>query len=197
MKLLIIGGFLGSGKTTLLMALARKWSTDGRRIAIIENEVGEIGIDGAYMRQQGLEVQELFGGCICCTLAASLVPTIEQLQKLHQPDTIILEATGVARPGDIVSNVKGYASTVDQIFVLTIVDAARYEMFSDMMAPLFEAQVKPADILGISKLECSDATNLEDIKKGIQPLNPKASIIPIDAEPSGCLQDFEESIQFT
>lgn len=195
MRLLIISGFLGSGKTTLLLALARRWSAAGRRIAIIENEVGEIGIDGAYLRQEGLEVRELFGGCICCTLAASLVPTIEQLKMLHQPDIIIMEATGVARPGDIASNVNGYASAIKQIQVLTIVDAARYEIFSDMMAPLFEAQVIPADIIGVSKLECQDASDLRVIQSGIQLVNPNAPIIPIDADQNVCLNSFEESLQ--
>lgn len=78
MELIIISGFLGSGKTTLLLGMARSLVEASIRVAIIENEVGEIGIDGQYLRQEGLEVQELFGGCICCTLSAGLVPTLRK-----------------------------------------------------------------------------------------------------------------------
>ena len=85
MKLLIIAGFLGSGRTTLLLEVARRLVAVPQKIAIIENEVGEIGIDGKYLHQKGLQVQELFGGCVCCTLSADLVSTLEKIEKLYQP----------------------------------------------------------------------------------------------------------------
>ncbi len=85
MKLLIIAGFLGSGKTTLLLQVAKHLAAASQRIAIIENEMGEVGVDGEYLTLEGLHVQELLGGCICCTLAAGLVGTLEKVQRLFQP----------------------------------------------------------------------------------------------------------------
>ena len=73
MNVLCIAGFLGSGKTTILLEVARSLTEDGVRVAVIENEIGEVGVDGGYVREQGLPVQELFGGCICCTLQIGLV----------------------------------------------------------------------------------------------------------------------------
>jgi G3E family GTPase len=99
LKLLLISGFLGSGKTTLLLQIARRLAAASQKVAIIENEVGEIGIDGQYLRREGLEVQEMFGGCVCCTLAVDLVTTLRKLEESVQPDRVILEATGVAPPG--------------------------------------------------------------------------------------------------
>src|SRR5210317_1406548 len=104
MKLLIIAGFLGSGKTTLLLQVAKHLAAASKRIAIIENEMGEVGVDGDYLTLEGLHVQELLGGCICCTLAAGLVGTLEKVERLFQPDLVILEATGSARPSDITQN---------------------------------------------------------------------------------------------
>ena len=106
MRLLLISGFLGSGKTTLLLEIARRLAAGSQKIAIIENEVGEVGIDGQYLRREGLEVQEMFGGCVCCTLSVDLVTTLKKLDRLVRPETVILEATGIARPGDIVPTVR-------------------------------------------------------------------------------------------
>ena len=84
MKLLLISGFLGSGKTTLMLAIIRKLMIKIQRLSIIENEIGELGIDGEYLQLEGLEVQELFGGCICCTLSVDLVSTLKKLiQSFH------------------------------------------------------------------------------------------------------------------
>ena len=95
MRLVLVAGFLGSGKTTLLEHIARQLTAAGRKIAIIENEAGEIGIDGNYLRQNGLEVQELYGGCICCTLSVDLVVTLPEdlRQRIEWGDTFLQEIT--------------------------------------------------------------------------------------------------------
>ena len=86
MRVLCIAGFLGSGKTTMLLRLARTMAEDGLRLAIVENEIGEIGVDGGYVREAGLPVRELFGGFICCTLQTGLVETLRTIEAEYDPD---------------------------------------------------------------------------------------------------------------
>ena len=182
MKLLLIGGFLGSGKTTLLLQIASRLSADSLKIAIIENEVGQIGIDGQYLRREGMEVQELFGGCVCCTLTVDLVSTLEKLKRLFNPDTVILEATGVALPGDILPVVREYAPMVEEIRVILLVDAFRYEMLLEMMTPMVTAQIGAADIVAINKIDEVEEKAVDIIRKSVQTLNGDARVVAISAE---------------
>jgi G3E family GTPase len=181
-KLLLVGGFLGSGKTTLLLEIARRLTADSERIAIIENEVGEVAIDGAYLRREGLEVQEIFGGCVCCTLSVDLVTTLKKLEPLFHPDRVILEASGVARPGDIVPTVRQYASMVQDVQVLVLVDACRYEMLLKVMHPLVTAQIEAAQVVAINKIDEIDEPHLDRITKSVKGLNSEARVLAVSAE---------------
>ena len=182
MKLLVIAGFLGSGKTTLLLEVARRLTAASQKIAIIENEVGEIGIDGKYLRQEGLQVQELFGGCICCTLSVDLISTLEKVEQLYQPGLTIIEPTGLASPGDVVTTVRSYAPMVTDIMVLVLLDAARYELLYEMLTPLLTAQIQSADIVVINKIDAVDGANIDLISKNVNQLNPQARVVAISAE---------------
>jgi G3E family GTPase len=182
MKLLIIAGFLGSGKTTLLLEVARRLTAASQKIAIIENEVGEIGIDGKYLRQEGLQVQELFGGCICCTLSVDLISTLEKVEQLYQPGLTIIEPTGLASPGDVVTTVRSYAPMVTDIMVLVLLDAARYELLYEMLTPLLTAQIQSADIVAINKIDAVEGANIDLISKNVNQLNPQARVVAISAE---------------
>ena len=182
MKLLVIAGFLGSGKTTLLLEVARRLTAASQNIAIIENEVGEIGIDGKYLRQEGLQVQELFGGCICCTLSVDLVSTLQKVEQLFQPVLTIIEPTGLASPGDVVTTVRSYAPMVTDILVLVLLDATRYELLYEMLPPLLTAQIQSADIVVINKIDAVDGANIDLISKNVNQLNPQARVVAISAE---------------
>lgn len=195
MRLLLISGFLGSGKTTLLLEIARRLASGSRKIAIIENEVGEVGIDGQYLRREGLEVQEMFGGCVCCTLSVDLVTTLEKLDRLVQPETVILEATGIARPGDIVPTVRQYASMVDEIQVLVLVDGPRYEMLLEVMNPLVTAQIGAADVVAINKIDEMDEAGIDRILRSIKDLNEETRVVPISAEQRVNLEDLMGALQ--
>jgi len=195
LKLLLLSGFLGSGKTTLLLEIARRLAAGYRKIAIIENEVGEVGIDGNYLRREGLEVQEMFGGCVCCTLSVDLVTTLKKLDRLVQPETVILEATGIARPGDIVPTVRKYASMVDEIQALVLVDGPRYEMLLEVMNPLVTAQIGAADIVVINKIDEMDEAGIEDIRKSVTDLNEKTRVVAISAEQRINLEDLMGALQ--
>jgi len=182
MKLLIIAGFLGSGKTTLMLQIVRHLSTEQGKIAIIENEIGEIGVDGDYLELEGLTVQELFGGCICCTLSAGLLETLDELKRLYGPDLVILESTGVGRPGDIIENVRKYRPEVRKIQVITLVDADRFEMLMEIMSPLVTGQIKAADVVAVNKIDKVTAPELNRIMESVSALNPNATLAAISAE---------------
>lgn len=195
MRLLLISGFLGSGKTTLLLEIARRMTAGSEKIAIIENEVGEVGIDGQYLRQEGLEVQEMFGGCVCCTLSVDLITTLKKLDQSFRPERVILEATGVARPGDIVPTVRRYASMVDEIQALVLVDGPRYEMLLEVMNPLVTAQIGAADIVVINKIDEMDEEGIESIRKSVSDLNEKTRVVAISAEQQINLEDLMGALQ--
>ena len=182
MKLLIIAGFLGSGKTTVLVEVAQRLTAASQKIAIIENEIGEIGIDGKYLRQEGLQVQELFGGCICCTLSVDLVSTLQKVEQLFQPVLTIIEPTGLAYPSEVVTTVQSYAPMVTDILVLTLLDATRYEMLYEMVTPLLTAHIQSADIVAINKIDAVDGANIDLISKNVNQLNPQARVVAISAE---------------
>lgn len=195
MRLLLISGFLGSGKTTLLLEIARRLAAGSGKIAIIENEVGEVGIDGQYLRREGLEVQEMFGGCICCTLSVDLVTTLKKLHQSVGPARVILEATGVARPGDIVPTVRRYAPMVDEIQVLVLLDGPRYEMLLEVMNPLVTAQIGAADIAVINKIDEMDEAGIDRVRRSVNDLNEKTRVVAISAEQQVNLEDLMGALQ--
>jgi len=194
-RLLLISGFLGSGKTTLLLEIARRLAAGSEKIAIIENEVGEVGIDGQYLRREGLEVQEMFGGCICCTLSVDLVTTLKKLHQSVRPERVILEATGVARPGDIVPTVRRYASMVDEIQVLVLLDGPRYDMLLEVMNPLVTAQIGAADMVVINKIDEMDEARIDGIRRSVGDLNEKTRVVAISAEQQINLEDLMGALQ--
>ena len=182
MKLLIIAGFLGSGKTTLLLQIAKRVAAASQRVAIIENEMGEVGVDGDYLVREGLHVQELLGGCICCTLAAGLVGTLEKVESLFRPDLVILEATGSARPGDIMQILGRYRGNVSSIQVVTLADPSRHEMLMEVMTPLVTAQIEAADIVAVNKIDEVEKEAVERTIESARALNSRAKIVAISAE---------------
>lgn len=182
MKLLSICGFLASGKTTLILEIAKGLKPAFKKMVIIENEVGQIGIDDQYLRRDGLQVQELFGGCICCTLAVDLVNTLEKVKDTYNPDLVILEATGIARPEDLTGNVSKYCPTVGDIQVVTLVDAVRHEMLMKAMEPLITAQIEAADIVAINKIDVMDEQGLAFVEESVRAVNEKPKIMRISAD---------------
>ena len=196
MKLLLLSGFLGTGKTTLLLEIAGKLTVDFKKIAIIENEMGEIGIDNKYLQLKGLEVQELFGGCVCCVLSVNLVSTLKRLDETLQPEVVIIEPSGVARPGDIIDTINRYMPAIKIISVATLVDAVRYRMLFEMMRPLVTAQIQAADIVVINKIDQVDDETIDYIRSSAARLNPKASIKAVSAEEKTNLDTVLEQIRW-
>jgi len=190
-NLLCIAGFLGSGKTTVLLGLARSMTESGLRLAIVENEIGDVGVDGGYVRQAGLPVQELFGGCICCTLQTGLVETLRALEQQYAPDWVIVEPTGLAAPGDLMKTVHTYMPQIARSRVLTLVDAGRWEMLQQVVEPLITAQLEAADVVAVNKVDQVDGAVLDEIEEAVRHMNASAPIRRMSASSGSGMGDLQ------
>ena len=178
MRLLLFSGFLGSGKTTLVIRLAQFAVDLGKKVAILVNEIGEVGIDNQLMRQLDMNVWELLNGCICCTLSADLVSTLQQLDSDYSPDLVIIEPSGAANPKSILSALPYYkGKPLESMHTISILDPLRLEMLVEVMTPLIVSQIQHADLILVSK--CDQAKS-EEIKYAHQVAlknNPTANIL--------------------
>jgi G3E family GTPase len=174
---LIIAGFLGSGKTTFILSLAQQFINAGKKVAIVENEVGEIGIDGELVRRAGLTVRELFNGCICCQLRADLVPTLETLAEKIRPDYLLIEPSGIAEPQRILGTLSYYRGPAFQgIQTMTLVDPTRIPELFEILAPLIKTQIKAANTVIINKIDIATKGEIIATREIIRELNPDALI---------------------
>ncbi|MFC1879478.1 CobW family GTP-binding protein [Chloroflexota bacterium] len=182
MIILIVAGFLGSGKTTFILSLARQLVEAGKKVAIIENEVGEIGIDGELIRRSGLAVREIFNGCICCQLSADLVPTLETLAVETASDYIIIEASGVAEPNRILGLLSFYhGPPIQDTHTLTLVDPTRIPELFQILTPLITAQVQPANTIIINKIDIASSDELTATREVLKSLKLRAAIVELSA----------------
>lgn len=181
MNVLCIAGFLGSGKTTILLEATRALTGGGARVAVIENEIGEVGVDGGAVREQGLPVRELFGGCICCTLQVGLVETLRSVRDSYRPDWVVVEPTGLAAPGDILGLVVDNVEGLDAVRVITVVDAERWPMLLEVVEPLITAQLESADVVAVNKTDVVDDEQLATVLAAVSRLAGDALVLPVSA----------------
>lgn len=184
MKVLILGGFLGSGKTTLLLSLARYLVDSSRsgsvyKVVILENEVGREGIDDKLLRGNGFNVENLFNGCACCTLAGELVSAAYEIEKEYDPDWLIVETTGLAYPGLIQDNLSAGIGMESR--VCTVVDVSRWKRLMNAMRELFVGQTERADVVLMNKTDLVPEQVLNDVGKDIAKMNPDAVRIATSA----------------
>jgi G3E family GTPase len=187
-NVLCIAGFLGSGKTTILLEVARVLAESGSRLAVIENEIGEVGVDGGYVREQGLPVQELFGGCICCTLQVGLVETLLKVRDAYDPDWVLIEPTGLAASGDILGLVVDHVPDLETVRVLTIVDAPRWPMLLEVVEPLIVSQLVTAHVVAVNKVDEVGDEALAATLEAVRGLAPKATVLPVSATTGAGMQ---------
>lgn len=182
MDVMLITGFLGAGKTTLIRHLLSSEFKAEVKVAIIVNEVGEIGIDGEVInRQEGrnVEVMELTSGCICCTLKTDFFKAVQEIHNTINPSHLIVEATGIAQPGDMFdilcrAPVSEYSRLKN---VITVVDAGFFEA-REVLGTFYDNQIKCADIIILNKTDQVDTTRLEQIKTVLSDLNAPSHILP-------------------
>lgn len=182
MKVIIIGGFLGSGKTTTLLSLGRHMVEKGHRVAIIVNEIGEVGVDGETLSGSGLIAKELTSGCICCTLRISMEYTLQTLEEEYDPDVLIIEPTGIALPLQIKEHV-ALMGLPDLSFapVVTIVDASRFDVELSQVPKFITTQIEEAEVLCVNKIDLVDRETLVSVTGRLMDLNPDALIVEFSA----------------
>ena len=176
MKFLIVGGFLGSGKTSFLIHLAKHLINQRgiKKVVILENEIGQVGIDDQILRSTGYEVKGLFAGCVCCTMAGELLVNVRMIQRDLDPDWIIMEATGVAMPDTIRDSLKNKLDIDAQIVCLT--DAKRWRKLLKAMAPVMTMQLNGADLVLVNKIDLVDEESLALTKESIHVMNETARV---------------------
>jgi len=182
MKLLVIGGFLGSGKTTLLLRIARQLVARSLKIAVIENEIGTVGLDNQYLALEGIPVQELYGGCVCCTLTGSLQAMLQRIESSLAPDWVLVEPSGVATPGDLVASLRSGAATLEAITVINLLDAPRFEALATVLEPMIEDYVTSADIVAINKIDEVDEAAIVRIRQVIERIGVGRPVLELCAE---------------
>lgn len=178
-RLIVIGGFLGAGKTSLLLAWCRLLLARGRRVAVLENEAGRVGLDDEFLRQEGLSVRHILGGCACCD---GLGRVLEQLNAFLSADpgqVVFLEPTGLAALDQIVANLpRDDHPLLVQIVVLA--DATRFTTLARGLPRLVAAQVVPAQAVVLSKTDLVSAPQVAEARAALAGLNPEAAILEAD-----------------
>jgi len=183
LKILILGGFLGSGKTSVLLQLAQylvqqSSGNQNSRVAIIENEIGQIGIDDKLLRGNGYTVRDIFSGCVCCSLNSDLLSGVQEIKREVDPEWLIIEATGVAFPDKIAESLFTNLGIAAQI--VTLVDASRWQRIRLPLANLIEGQLNDAHLILINKTDLVEETVLREVEADLWELNSDASIYLIN-----------------
>jgi len=154
MRILLFGGFLGSGKTTTLLQIAKYITEDKHEtVALIENEIGEAGIDDKLLANSGLQVKPLFGGCVCCQITSDLVTAVREINETIKPDWLMIEMTGLAIPGNIAKLINEYCNFYTGFKTITIVDMARWPELKEILGPLVTSQIEKTDYVIINKAD--------------------------------------------
>ncbi len=183
MNLMIVSGFLGSGKTTFIIQVAQAASKKGLKTAILVNEVGETGIDDLFMRRLDLNVWEMLGGCICCTLAASLPETLMKLESDYAPDLVIMEPTGVADPSNVVRALDYFkGKNPIQKYQIALLDPMRIKMLMEVLTPLTTSTIKSSDIVLINKADLACDEEIEYSIRTAQEIKPDIEVKSVSAK---------------
>jgi len=182
LKLLVVSGFFGSGKTTFIINAAKRLVAEyGLKVAIIVNDVGEIGIDDKIINSYGLKVKELFGGCVCCQLGEDMIKTLRLVDRRIKPDLAVLEPSGAADPSQILSVVSLAKNfELEMLPLIILVDATQLMLLLSEM-PLTIRKVAFGEIVLINKVDAVSPEELSEVKKEVEKINRSAAIRPISA----------------
>ena len=175
-KIDVISGFLGAGKTTLIKKLLET-GFHGEKVVLIENEFGEIGIDGSFLKNSGYEIKEINAGCICCSLVGDFETSIKEIIKEFTPDRIIVEPSGVGKLSDIVGAIINVDDELQLNILATVVDGPKTKIYLKNFGEFFINQVDNADTIIINKVDKMDEEKLEEVVALVKEKNPTANII--------------------
>ena len=182
-KIDVVSGFLGAGKTTFIKRLVESNKDKGKTI-IIENEFGEIGIDGGFLKNSGIEIREMNSGCICCSLAGDFEASLRELLSTYEPNRVIIEPSGVGKLSDVLKAVSDVEKDlpVESNSAVTVVDVKKCKMYMKNFGEFFNNQIQFANTIILSRTDLADNAKIEEALELIKKVNPKATIVttPLD-----------------
>ena len=175
-KIDIISGFLGAGKTTLIKKLIAE-AFPGEKLVLIENEFGEIGIDGGFLKEAGIQITEMNSGCICCSLVGDFGKALKEVLEKYTPDRVIIEPSGVGKLSDVVKAVQDIGDSVVINSTATVVDASKCKMYMKNYGEFYNNQIEYAGTVILSRTQNISEEKLETVLKMIREKNDEASVI--------------------
>ncbi|AOR23328.1 CobW family GTP-binding protein [Clostridium taeniosporum] len=177
-KIDIFSGFLGAGKTMLIKNLLSNKIYDENTV-IIENEFGEVGIDGTILKERNIEIKEINSGCICCQVTGNFIDSVLEIIDKYNPKNIIVEPSGVAKLSEILNilNKNHYKDKFSINRIITVVDAQRYEMYLNNFDEFYKDQIRKAKVVVFSRTELISKNDLENAISSIRKINSNATII--------------------
>ena len=176
-KIDIFSGFLGAGKTTLIKKLIKE-AYAGEKLVLIENEFGDIGIDGGFMQEAGITVNELNSGCICCSLVGDFAKALKQVDETYHPDRILIEPSGVGKLSDVAKAVERADLADAKINSLTtVVDANKCKMYMKNFGEFFNDQIESAACIIFSHVDVASENKLAAAVELVRSHNPNATIV--------------------
>ena len=182
-KIDIISGFLGAGKTTLIKKLLKEAYAD-EQVVLIENEFGEIGIDGGFLKEAGIQIREMNSGCICCSLVGDFGTSLKEVVDKYHPDRILIEPSGVGKLSDVIKAVQGVQGDVDIVLhsYTTVVYAKKCKMYMRNFGEFFDNQVEYAGAIIMSRTDIIDEKKAQQAMELLRGINAKAAIITTPIE---------------
>ena len=182
-KIDIISGFLGAGKTTLIKKLLKD-AFQGEQVVLIENEFGEIGIDGGFLKEAGIQIREMNSGCICCSLVGDFGASLKEVISKYHPDRILIEPSGVGKLSDVIKAVQGVEEETGLVLnsYTTVVDAKKCKMYMRNFGEFFNNQVEYAGAIIMSRADIVDEAKAQASLELLREINSKAAIITTPIE---------------
>ena len=182
-KIDIISGFLGAGRTTLIKKLLKD-AFQGEQVVLIENEFGEIGIDGGFLKEAGIQIREMNSGCICCSLVGDFGASLKEVISKYHPDRILIEPSGVGKLSDVIKAVQGVEEETGLVLnsYTTVVDAKKCKMYMRNFGEFFNNQVEYAGAIIMSRTDIVDEAKAQASLELLREINSKAAIITTPIE---------------
>lgn len=180
-KIDIISGFLGAGKTTLIKKLISE-GFNGEKLVLIENEFGQVGIDGGFLKEANIEITEMNSGCICCSLVGDFGKALKRVMSEYSPERIIIEPSGVGKLSDVIKAVQNVTTEVDMQLnsIVAVVDVMKCKMYMKNFGEFFNNQIESARTIVLSRTQKVSKEKLEECLKLIKEHNSKATIVTTD-----------------
>ncbi len=182
MQIHVLGGFLGSGKTTLLMRIANTYIRAGKKVAVLVNEMGDIGVDGATLASEGYNTTELPDGCVCCSLSAELQIAIRNIRRDLEPEIMIIEPTGLAIPTKIMEAIEEIPEFGDyDASIIGVVDPVRFRLFVTKKGKFMAEQLEGSSMIMMNKIDVAPEAEIEFTESWIRERMPDITISKVSA----------------